>query len=324
MQLSRCRLCNRKSILKESHIIPKFVGKHIKNTSPTGGLRAAGEINKRIQDLPKIKLLCGNCELKFSKWETLFSKNVHFPYQRNWQLNKLKYDSWLLKFAVSLIWRVGVTQINLPTIWGELSQMQKQKLKEALAVWKRYLNGTDNDPGNMEIHILFFSPIVEDYGMDLPININSYLLRGVDQSIVYSKRGELGILVKLPAILFVANINPNSNPNWIGTKIDKSGMINFPQRFVFDEIFNYLVKQSREVMSASAGMSSEQAGKLAKAVLEDKTKAKRSLSYKALKANKKLFESKFSKKYRKGRNEPCPCGSGKKYKKCCYLRGRYY
>lgn len=21
-----------------------------------------------------------------------------------------------------------------------------------------------------------------------------------------------------------------------------------------------------------------------------------------------------------GRNDPCPCGSGKKYKKCCYLR----
>lgn len=21
-----------------------------------------------------------------------------------------------------------------------------------------------------------------------------------------------------------------------------------------------------------------------------------------------------------GRNEPCPCGSGKKFKKCCYLR----
>jgi preprotein translocase subunit SecA len=23
-----------------------------------------------------------------------------------------------------------------------------------------------------------------------------------------------------------------------------------------------------------------------------------------------------------GRNDPCPCGSGKKYKKCCYLKGR--
>jgi len=22
-----------------------------------------------------------------------------------------------------------------------------------------------------------------------------------------------------------------------------------------------------------------------------------------------------------GRNDPCPCGSGKKYKRCCYLKG---
>jgi uncharacterized protein YecA (UPF0149 family) len=22
-----------------------------------------------------------------------------------------------------------------------------------------------------------------------------------------------------------------------------------------------------------------------------------------------------------GRNDPCPCGSGKKYKKCCLLKG---
>jgi uncharacterized protein YecA (UPF0149 family) len=25
---------------------------------------------------------------------------------------------------------------------------------------------------------------------------------------------------------------------------------------------------------------------------------------------------------RVGRNDPCPCGSGKKYKKCCYRAGR--
>ncbi len=24
-----------------------------------------------------------------------------------------------------------------------------------------------------------------------------------------------------------------------------------------------------------------------------------------------------------GRNEPCPCGSGKKYKKCCLRSGKY-
>ena len=25
-----------------------------------------------------------------------------------------------------------------------------------------------------------------------------------------------------------------------------------------------------------------------------------------------------------GRNDPCPCGSGKKYKKCCLKKDRYF
>lgn len=28
-------------------------------------------------------------------------------------------------------------------------------------------------------------------------------------------------------------------------------------------------------------------------------------------------------KYKVGRNEPCPCGSGKKYKNCCLSSGKY-
>lgn len=27
--------------------------------------------------------------------------------------------------------------------------------------------------------------------------------------------------------------------------------------------------------------------------------------------------------YKIGRNDPCPCGSGKKYKKCCFGKGIY-
>ena len=28
--------------------------------------------------------------------------------------------------------------------------------------------------------------------------------------------------------------------------------------------------------------------------------------------------------YKVGRNKPCPCGSGKKYKYCCYEKDRYF
>ncbi|MEW5760915.1 MAG: SEC-C metal-binding domain-containing protein, partial [Candidatus Thermoplasmatota archaeon] len=35
-----------------------------------------------------------------------------------------------------------------------------------------------------------------------------------------------------------------------------------------------------------------------------------------LNENKKVPNA-YDKKHKIGRNEPCPCGSGKKYKKCC-------
>lgn len=49
-----CALCRDNTELKESHIIPKFVGKWLKRTSATGYLRNIDNINKRQQDIPKI------------------------------------------------------------------------------------------------------------------------------------------------------------------------------------------------------------------------------------------------------------------------------
>lgn len=37
-----------------------------------------------------------------------------------------------------------------------------------------------------------------------------------------------------------------------------------------------------------------------------------------MKENKKNNNQKYS--YKPGRNDPCVCGSGKKYKKCCFLK----
>jgi uncharacterized protein YecA (UPF0149 family) len=41
----------------------------------------------------------------------------------------------------------------------------------------------------------------------------------------------------------------------------------------------------------------------------------------SLKSARPASGDSFDKQSRVGRNEPCPCGSGKKYKKCCGQRG---
>lgn len=74
-----CALCNQESELRESHIIPKFVFDYIKETSATGYLRNVTSINRRLQDGPKRKLLCHDCEQKFSIAEKYFAETVFSP-----------------------------------------------------------------------------------------------------------------------------------------------------------------------------------------------------------------------------------------------------
>lgn len=40
-------------------------------------------------------------------------------------------------------------------------------------------------------------------------------------------------------------------------------------------------------------------------------------------ARYKLMHTTFVREYKIGRNDPCPCGSGKSYKKCCLKTGKY-
>lgn len=54
-----------------------------------------------------------------------------------------------------------------------------------------------------------------------------------------------------------------------------------------------------------------------KAVTVSKTTGKRTKKATTLKPTKKTTTKKMKIDVRVGRNDPCPCGSGKKYKKCC-------
>ena len=58
-----CKLCGKNDDLRESHFIPKFVGKWIKKTSVTGYIREKNEVQKRAQDIAKEHWLCGDCIL---------------------------------------------------------------------------------------------------------------------------------------------------------------------------------------------------------------------------------------------------------------------
>src|SRR3989338_10236365 len=100
-----CKLCGINDELQNSHIIPSFIYRWLKETSGTGFLRFGQTPNKRVQDGLKDYLLCSSCEGLFQKWETEFANKIFYPIVKNREI-RFYYESWLLKFAVSLSWRV--------------------------------------------------------------------------------------------------------------------------------------------------------------------------------------------------------------------------
>lgn len=108
---SKCTLCNESTGLKMSHIVPKFVFNYIKRTSVTGKFRDPTQFKKRLQDGPKYRLLCGECEQLFSQSEKYFSENIFSSYVNKENIS-IKYDDNLQYFIESVNWRFLITQIN--------------------------------------------------------------------------------------------------------------------------------------------------------------------------------------------------------------------
>ncbi len=105
--IQQCRLCDKEKSLEISHIVPKFIFRHLKKTSPTGYIRATENPNRPVQDGIKLPFLCGDCEDIFSKWETLFANKVFYPYQND-EAQEFKYEEWLTKYLASVSFRVLV------------------------------------------------------------------------------------------------------------------------------------------------------------------------------------------------------------------------
>ena len=130
-----CKLCQKNRDLKESHIIPKFVARWLKETSATGYLRQGFQPNLCRQDFSTEQLLCGDCENRLSRWEKIFAESIFFPYL-NEEKREFEYTDWLLKFSVSLIWRLGVSELD---DFQKYQPRLASDLEKALSVWRNYL-----------------------------------------------------------------------------------------------------------------------------------------------------------------------------------------
>jgi len=216
--MATCALCKSDKLLKESHIIPKFVFDRIKENSPTGFLRGGLLMpNKRVQDGDKANMLCQACEQRFSQAERAFAENIFKPYHE-FGTTSFTYGPWLSYFISSVNWR-GLHLDNIGF------RFNKRCSEDALCVLERaetiladFLLGKRSDIDNIENHIL---PMFEITGTSRElksIEVN-FLFRVSAFGYTFFDPGVDGFYVfaNLAGILIFTVIRKGKNDVWENT-----------------------------------------------------------------------------------------------------------
>jgi len=291
-----CALCLQSRELKEqSHLMPKFVGRWLKDTSATGRLRNAMDANVPRQDLPKKPFLCEECEDRFEKFETAFSKNVFRPYVyeeldaqglKTYTLNSIEYEEWLLKFAMSVLWRhlaweQVIDEGMRPEQIGMLATFQEDA--------RKYLLELSSQPQGCETHVLFIQSI-RSHSDPLPEQVHeraeTYLLRSVDPTVVWNADA-LGVFVKLGVVGVYTSLLPLPMAEMKGTLVGIRGRLSIRQEFgPFISRFLLIDRPAQTYKSYNVSVAQQQA--IEERVRKDLNRSHSSMSLAADRGNEHI------------------------------------
>ena len=126
-----CKLCESESDLKLSHVIPASIYRWLKQTSGTGILRGAKNVNRTIQDGRKDYWLCSDCEQKFGTYEKYFMEKIFRPVNNGIYKSKFEYDHRLFYYLNSVWWRMIIEslkedEVNNCKFIDEIMQCEKE------------------------------------------------------------------------------------------------------------------------------------------------------------------------------------------------------
>ncbi len=311
----KCRLCEQNALLCQSHIIPKFYFRWLRQTGSKYG-RNPKRPNERIQDGLKPYLLCEACEEVFQRQETPFKENLFSPVVSNFSYSlelpplDLGYGEELYLFALSVLWRILVSNSTVEGVQN--NQVVVDAMERAC---REYLTKTSQEAPEIHMAILGANPELNPTKF-----FNSYMARSPDGCKAMNGRGEYSfVFAKLGAFLFFLPFD-SFKQDWLqGTRIEPDG-----GRFLSADvvigggIFDFLVSRVREGRTMlESGVSANQKQVMRTGMLE-------SIRLDPHSPHARVVLSDLSSKPKlgwgqtePGRNEPCFCGSGAKYKKCC-------
>jgi len=280
-----CKLCHKKTDLKLSHIIPKFLYRWLKGTSATGHIRLGQNPNVRVQDGFKEYWLCDECESRLNAWETEFANRIFYPSVQE-DKNSFEYREWLLKFAVSLSWRTLVYAKNIGV--PHFSDEQKQEADLALETWRDFLLGNIKNPRKYQQYIIPVGIITKHSMPDLPRNMNFYLLRSLQLDAVANKT-QAFVYTKIPYFIFIGGVQLKPK-QWKDTMVHvRKGIIGGRNITLPQFFFNYLKEKASRLKQIQKNISEKQRKKMESCVGNNIEKLAESETFKALNGDFELF-----------------------------------
>ena len=216
-QISLCKLCGKNNDLKVSHVLPRFLGKYLKNTSATGYLTAVDENGNpsRSQDLYKRRLFCGQCESVLNEAETFFAKKVFYPFKKD-KLQSIPVDDRLGRFAISVslrvLWVMRLVEHPLVERW-------KNQLGEFETEWRNYLlRKAGFIKGDHSHHILLCNEALLAMGLKNSPNLIHSVFR-TSAYYLFEKFEKAYVFANLAGVQVISMIHPPELPVSRGTEV---------------------------------------------------------------------------------------------------------
>ena len=280
-----CALCRKEAPLRESHVIPAFVFRWLKETSATGYLRAGSNPRRRAQDGLKSPLLCEDCEQRFSALERDFANDIFYPIQRD-NAEEVQYGKWFLKFCVSISWRVltyGMQQTPL----NHFSEGQQREAGAALERWTQFLLDEVPHPGRFEQRLALLGAIESVSGPGFPPNINRYFMRGAEMDIAASKSSAFTYAKFGPFALFGMI---EAGERWEGTKVNANEGTVGPKKYEFPtSIRDYWISRASRLFRLSDKIPQTEQDRIEDAILKNPERFLGSGTLEAIKYDVRMF-----------------------------------
>ncbi len=270
MPKGRCRLCRVESELQDSHILPAFAIRWLRESSGTGHVRRSDSPNLRVQDSGKRPWLCTACEGLLGESETGFARELFHPYT-NGNASRFDYGLWLLHFCVSVSWRVLLFLRDEQAIMKNYAPDAIARCNEAELTWREFLLGQRPHPGPFQQHLLPLGGIAEISKQpdNLAPNINRYFMRTIDMDILRGKNTNY-VYAKLGRFVIIGFLLEDRPDHWKGTKVHvKKDRIEPRTYCVPRGLFRYMNARANIVAKGISGISPRQAAKIDKSFREN-------------------------------------------------------